>query len=156
MFGKKGPNPKKAAKLEKKGDQYLAKGKFQKAHDCFRKSESLDPTRPGIYEKLHQSFQEIDREWTQEDFEISMEWTMRQQELEHPEIKGVLERFSPEYQAVEQLIQSLMSTFDPETEEETIEKIISYGDAAHRPLIDFLLALKKMSASESVPPTEQP
>lgn len=155
MFGKKGPNPKKAAKLEKKGDRLLAKGKFQKAHQYYRKSEALDQERPEIYQKLHDSFQKIDQEWTQEDFEQDMAWTMRQQELENPEIKGVIERFSPEYQEVEQLIQKLMVPSDEKFEAEIVEQIIAYGDAAHRPMIDFLLTLKKMSL-EPTPPEEGP
>ncbi|MDX1387466.1 MAG: tetratricopeptide repeat protein, partial [bacterium] len=89
MFFNKGPNPNKAAKLEKKADRLVQKGKFQKALKLYRKSESLDPDRPQIYQKLHETFQKIEREWTQEDFELSMTWTMRQQELEHPEIKQV-------------------------------------------------------------------
>ena len=145
MFRDKIPNPRKALRLEKKGDRLHAKGKLDKALQFYEKSEKYDPERPEIYKKLIQTLEELDQEWSQEDFDRSMTWTMRQQELEHPEIKQVHEKFTDEYHAVQKLVQKLMIIPGPEEEVKIISEIISYGEKAHLPVLDFILSIKKVA-----------
>lgn len=156
MWFRKGPNPNKAAKLEKKGDRLAARGKFQKALKFYQKSEVLAPDRPEIYQKLHETFQKIDREWTQEDFEISMTWTMRQQELEHPEVKQVYEKFTPEYQEAQRLFQRLMISQDQEEEARIITEILEFGETGQMAAIDFILSIKKIAQGPPAPEPPEP
>lgn len=151
MLFRKGPNPNKAAKLEKKADRLAAKGEFQKALKFYQKSETLDPDRPEIYQKLHETFQKIDREWTQEDFEISMTWTMRQQELEHPEVKQVYEKFTPEYQEAQRLFQRLLVSQDQDEEARIITEILEFGETGQLAAIDFILSIKKIAQGPPTP-----
>jgi len=145
MFKSKVPNPKKALKLEKKGDLLFNKGKFQKALKKYQKSESLNPDRPEIYKKLTETFNQMDVDWTEEDFNESMTWTIRQQELENPEVRQVYEKFSTEYQAVTKLVQQLMVSPDSNTETKLKDKILTFDKEALLPLLDFLLSIKQLA-----------
>jgi tetratricopeptide (TPR) repeat protein len=156
MLRNKTPNPNKARKLEKKGDELFKKGKFEKALQQYRESEKLDPERAEIYQKLSQTLEKVGREWTQEDFEESMSWTMRQQELEHPEIKWVHEKFTTDYQAVQKLVQQLMLLQDTELEQQIITQILSFEAKATLPLLDFLVSLKTMAHKAPASPVEEP
>lgn len=142
MFFKRSPTE-KAQALEKKGDRLFAKEKFSKAFQTYEKSWEWDSERPSIYPKLIESFEKLDREWTQEDFELTLSWTMRQQELENPEIKHVHEKFTPEYQEVQKLIQQfLVSPTDVESQA-LREKILANHELATSALLDFLQRIKE-------------
>ena len=155
MLRNKIPNPSKARKLEQKGDQLFKKEKFEKALEQYREAEKLDPDRPEIYQKLSLALEKSGREWTQEDFEESMSWTMRQQELEHPELKWVYQKFTTDYQAVQKLVQQLMLLQDQELEQQIISQILSFEDKATLPLLDFLISLKTMAHKPQEPPAEE-
>jgi tetratricopeptide (TPR) repeat protein len=154
MFRRKKLNPNKARKLEQKGDQFFEKGKFEKALDCFRKAEKLDPERPEIYQKLSTTLEKTAREWTQEDFEESMGWTMRQQELENPDIKWVHQKFTVEYQTVQKLLQQLMLMQNPEEEQQVITQILLFEEKAALPVLDFLLSMKNLAHRGAPPPED--
>jgi tetratricopeptide (TPR) repeat protein len=154
MFQSKIPNPSKARKLEQRGDQLFQKDKFEKALHQYRESAKFDPDRPEIYQKLATTLEKTGREWTQEDFEESMGWTMRQQELENPDIKWVHQKFTPEYQAVQKLVQQLMLLENPEAEQPIISQILSFEDKAALPVLDFLLAMKNLAHRDAPPPEE--
>ena len=85
-------------------------------------------------------------EWTENDFEDSMTWTMRQQELENPEILQVYEKFSKEYQEVQKLVQTLMLSAEPQEEGKIIHQILEYREKASLPILHFLLSVKKASS----------
>lgn len=153
MFRDKIPNTKKAQRLEKKGDRCIAKGKIDQALKYYEKSEKYDADRPGIYQKLIDTFEKVEKEWTQEDFDRTMSWTMRQQELEHPEIKQIHEKFTQEYQAVQKLLQKLMITEIPEEEIQIVTEILTFGEKAPQPILDFILSIKKATL---IPPEEKP
>jgi tetratricopeptide (TPR) repeat protein len=151
MFRNKIPNPSKARRLEQKGDRFFEKDKFEKALQCYRDSAKFDPDRSEIYQKLSTTLEKTDKEWTQEDFEESMSWTMRQQELENPDIKWIHQKFSNEYQAVQKLLQQLMLLNNPEDEQGIIIQILNYQEKAALPILDFLLAMKNL-AQHGTPP----
>lgn len=144
MFLKKIPNPKKAKRLETKADQQMMREKWGKALQYYEKSQLYDPENPDIYPKLNLALEKSKETWSQEDFEKSMSWTMKLQELENPQIKSVYEKFSAEYQEIQKLIQQLMLSLTEEEEIKITNQIIAYGDKAHRPILDFLLSIKKL------------
>jgi len=137
---------KKALKHESKGDKYFRKEKFREALEEYRKSELHDPNRVAIYEKLVETHKRFEHEWLEEDFSLSLTWTMRQQELNNPELKWVHQTFTSEYQEIQKLVQGLLVNQDTAMETQIIARIVSFGEKAALPLIHFLLSLKKMSA----------
>src|SRR5262245_51275592 len=114
------PNPapdlKKALKHEAKGDKLASKGKFRQALAEYQKSESYGAERAEIYEKLVDTLNRLENTWSEQDFSDAMAWTMRQQEILHPEMRRVHETFSVEYKEVQKLIQRLMVALGDETE----------------------------------------
>jgi hypothetical protein len=153
MFRSKKPNPSKARKLEQKGDRLFGKNKFAGALQQYRDSAKLDPDRPELYQKLATTLEKTEKEWTQEDFEESLGWTMRQQELENPELKWVHQKFTTEYQAVQKLLQQLMLLENSEAEQQVITQILLFEEKATLPILDFLLAMKNM-AHRGPPPED--
>lgn len=147
-------DPKKALKHESKGDKLAAKGKFRQAIEEYQKSESYDSERPEIYEKLVNTLNRFEHEWNEQDFSNSMTWTMRQQEILHPEMRWVHETFSVEYKEVQKLIQRLMIAMGTEVENKLVNEILNYGEKANLPMLHFLLSLKAVAATP--PPTEGP
>lgn len=146
-------DPKKALKHEEKGDQLAAKENFREALAEYIASESLDPTRPEIYEKLIETHKRFEHEWVEQDFTDSLTWTMRKQELLNPQIRWVHETFTVEYQEVKTLIQGLLAAMDPETEVRYMEKILAHGDKAVLPLLHFALSVKSVAQNAPLPET---
>ena len=155
MFRSKIPNPNKARRLEQKGDKLFGRDQFEKALEYYRKSAKFDPDRAEIYQKLATALEKTEKEWTQEDFEESMSWTMRQQELEHPDIKWVHQKFTIEYQAVQKLLQQLMLLQNPEEEQDLITQILLYEEKAALPILDFLVAMKNIAHRGTPPSSEE-
>ena len=139
-------DPKKALKHESKGDKLAGKGKFREAMGEYQKSESLNPDRVEIYDKLIETQAQVqESEWVEEDFANSMTWTMRRQELQNPHIRLVHETFSLEYREVHQLLQRLMTAPGEDQENTLIEKILQYGERASLPMLHFLLSIKTLA-----------
>lgn len=156
MSREKKSDPKKALKHEAKGDKLGGKGKYRDAIAEYQKSESLNPDRVEIYDKLIDAQAQIaESEWKEEDFANSMSWTMRRQELQNPHIRLVHETFSVEYREVHQLLQRLMSVSGEELESPLIEQILEYGERASLPMLHFLLSIKTL-ARQSDAGGEQP
>lgn len=155
FFNKKNkkPNPKKSESLEKKGDQYLAKNNYKKAIDAYRHANELNPENTLLYQKLLDTQSKLDGEWNENDFIEAMDWTMKKQEIENPNIKNVHESLKPEYQRIKQLIGQML-TSPPELRESLIEKIKNAGAAAVLPLLDTLLVLDEI-ARESMEKKEK-
>ena len=144
-------DPKKAQKHESKGDKLAAKGKFRQAIDEYQKSETLNPDRAEIYEKLVETLNRFEHEWNEQDFSNSMTWTMRHQEILHPEMKLVHQTFSVEYKEVQKLLQRLMLALGPEMESKLVAEILSYGEKANLPMLHFLLSLKAVAGAPPPP-----
>lgn len=156
MFGSKIPNPRRALRLQNKGDKFFQNEKFERALEFYRKSQKWNPERPEIYRKLNSTLEKIDREWSQEDFEESLSWTMRQQELENPELKWVYQKFSVEYQNIHKLLRQLMLINNPEEEQKILVQILEYEEKAALPLLDFLLSMKIAAHKGPEEPAEEP
>jgi tetratricopeptide (TPR) repeat protein len=160
MSEEKKPDHKKALKHETKGDKLFEKEKYREALKEYQKSETFDPNRPEIYEKLIETHGRYQHEWVEQDFSDSLSWTMRRQELQNPQIKWVHETFTPEYQEIQKLIQGLMATMDPERERAMVAKILDFGPKAALPLVHFLLSLKALAQSgppgAEIPAAEPP
>jgi hypothetical protein len=154
-MSEKKPDPKKALKHEAKGDKLFGKEKYREALKEYQKSETFDPSRPEIYEKLIETHGRYQHEWVEQDFSDSLSWTMRRQELQNPQIKWVHETFTPEYQEIQKLIQGLMAAMDPEREGALTTKILDFGPKAVLPLVHFLLSLKALAHS-GLPGAEAP
>ena len=72
------------------------KKKFDKALKYYRESQALSPGNIPIYDKLIQAHEKTGRKWTKTDFALSLEWTMKKQELENPALKKIHERLDPD------------------------------------------------------------
>ncbi len=92
-FRKKNPKE-KASRLLSKGDRLLQKGKAERALKKFRKALSLDSTNPLIYEKLIVAKDLSQENWGADDFTESLEWVMKRQELENPELVYLYDQLS--------------------------------------------------------------
>lgn len=146
MFFKKSntPNPKKAEKLRLKGDKFFAAEKFEKALQTYREAQKADPDNPLIYEKLSSTQSKIEKDWSENDFIESMDWVMRKQEIDNPEIKEVHSTLDPEYIQIKQLIAQMLMT-EPAERHPLLQKIKSYQAKAVQPLLDILISIDALS-----------
>jgi len=138
------PNPKKAEKLQAKGDKFNEAEKFEKALKAYKEAQEADPDNPQIYEKLARTQSQLDGEWDEKDFIESLDWVMKKQEIENPEIKNIYEALSPEYQQIKQLVAQMLMT-EPEQRDPLLAKIKSFKEKAVQPLLDILLSLDALS-----------
>lgn len=132
----------KAERLERDGDRLLAKGKATAALKKYRAVEMRVPDRAAIYAKLIAAHAMATREWGPEDLAESLAWEMRRQEVEHPEIRPIHERLSPEWQTITERIHRLVGTEDETVIRQLTEEIAGFGARAVRPLLDMLVTLK--------------
>jgi tetratricopeptide (TPR) repeat protein len=144
----KRPNPDKAARHEAKGDALLAKGKLVKALKQYRKALEQDPNRTSIYDKLIQTRDQMPGEWKIEDFAESVSWTMQKQEQQHPPIRQVHARFTPEWEAATDLVMKILASPDKETKDELIEKLVAMGEISTRATIGLLLDFTKAAEAK--------
>ncbi len=140
-------DPPKALKHEAKGDKLASKGKVERALKEYRKSESLNPDRSEIYDKLIQTQNQAEGEWSQETFTEMMGWTMRQQELLNPTLEQVYKTLSPDYQEIQKLLQQLMVAEAEEMEQMLVKKILGYGEKSVLPTLHLLLSIKGSAKS---------
>lgn len=139
---------KTATQHEAKGDDLLAKGKPAKALKEYKKSMEEDAKRPGIYDKLIKAHGEISDEWKMEDFAESVTWTMKKQEQEHPPIKQLHARLSPEWKKATELALDVLYAVDEESAAVKAEQLVAMGEIATRALIGFLMDLKHASIAK--------
>lgn len=139
----------RAGQLEADGDRLLARGKATAALKKFRAAEALVTERPELYAKLVQAHQAATAEWTAEDFTTSLGWEMRRQELLHPEVRAAHERLTPEWKAVTERLRQLFVSGDAAHVDQLAEEIATYGAAAVRPLLDFVLLLKTAATPQA-------
>ena len=144
MLGRKTSKFDQALRLEKKGDQFFDRGKFAEAFKYYQRAEALNTERPEIYRKLQETFERLDQDWSEEDFSLSMSWTLRQQQLENPGLIQVYEKFSPEYKMIYATAQRLLVTPPGPLEDELKNELFALGDKATLPLLDLILEIKKI------------
>lgn len=137
-------DPKKAIKLELKGDKLNKAQKFKMALIAYQQALLLNPDNPILYEKMAAAQSQIEGEWSEKEFVDSMDWIMKKQELENPQIKETLETLHPEYQQIKQLIAQMLM-MDPVERDPILLKIKSFKEKSVLPLLDILLALDALS-----------
>lgn len=138
----------KAEKHETKGDAHALKGKHDKAVKEYKKALDLDPENAELLEKLISARDMAPGEWGMQDFADSVGWAMKKQEKEHPSIRQVHARLTPEWKAATGLAVEILSDSNEATRGEKIEKLVSMGEIAARAMIGLLLDIKN-------PPTEE-
>ncbi len=148
MLGKKSSKIDQAFRLEKKGDELMDRGKFTEAFKQYQKAEALNPERSEIYRKLQETFEKLDRDWSEEDFSLSLSWTLRQQQLENPELLQVYEKFTPEYKTIHAMAQRLLVIPSGPIEDELKNEIFAFGDKATLPLLNLILEIKATLSAE--------
>lgn len=133
--------------LVAKGDEYMRKGKPKKALKKYMDAKVLSPDNADIYDRLIKAHEASTKEWDIEDFAKSVSWLMTKQEIEHPKIKMLHERMTPEWKDITDHIAKLI-TASEEDEESLISKICAYGEKAVMPLIEFILYLKNIKGEK--------
>src|SRR3990167_7012164 len=137
MFKK--PNLEKAKKLEKKGDQHREKKEYKKAMKAYRDALEANSENSSIYEKLLEMQSALELDWDEKDFLETMDWTMKKQELENPQIKNLHESLTGEYQKIKRLIAQMIGS-PPDQRDRLIQQIKEFKEKAVLPLLDTLLA----------------
>lgn len=137
--------------MEAKGDRLLKASKAAKATVEYRKALAADPSRPGTYDKLIKAMDSKPGDWGEEEFAESVSLAMRKQEIEHPPIKQVHARLSPEWQEATKLALEILHAADERRAGELVEELVAMGEIASRALIGMLLVLKRAGGSEAPP-----
>lgn len=132
-------------KLVEKGDKYFTQKKYKKALEKYQRANELDPDNKSVYEKMIAAHLEVKDEWTDLDFANSVSWTMKKQELENPSLKRIHARMTPEWDEINSLIKTLLLAGNEEDESQTINHILSHGEKALYPLLEFVLGIKKIN-----------
>lgn len=145
------PHHLEADRLAAEGDQLSADGRHAAALEKYLAAEALEKRCPTLYAKLIATHQAVTTEWTAGDFARSMQWEMRKQELEHPELKAVHERLAPEWGEVTERLRRLIIATDEPTVLALSEEIAAFGEHAVRPLLDFVLLLKSARTADTGP-----
>ncbi len=138
-----GDPKKKSQKLCQKGDKLFKKAKYDKALSKYEAAFALDQDNPEILSKMIEAHDLSNKEWDMEDFTKQVGWTMQQQELDNPRIARLHEKLAPEFEKIFECITRLTNAIDEEAEEKAIDEILSYGDLAVIPLIEFIRSLKR-------------
>ncbi len=141
----KPPNPKKAERHVRKADALLEKGKLEKALKHYRKALAADPDHPDIYDKLLAVQDKLPGDWEMADFAESMSWVMDKQEREHPPIRQIHARLSPEWKQAAEQITRIMIIEDDAARGALIEELVAMGEIATRAAIGLMLDFKKAS-----------
>lgn len=134
----------KALLFEEKGDRFLEKKNYKKALFHFKKSQEFLPDSIGIYDKLIETHKNLESEWSEEDMALSVAWTMKKMELENPKFKRIHAQSEEEWKEVIEKVKQILSSKTEEEETAHIEDIVSYGEKAIYPLIDFILSFKNL------------
>jgi hypothetical protein len=145
----------KAARHESKGDELLAKGKFEKALARYRKALELDPDRPGIFDKLIAARDQAGGDWKMRDFAEFVSWTMQQQAQEHPEVRQLHAQLSPEWQHAMELVARILGS-EGEPASDAVEELVRMGPIATRALLSVLLDLKHAAVAPPEEPVQTP
>lgn len=148
LFNKKNPQE-RAKKHIIKAEKLLKKGKRDKALGHYHQAIEIDPDQKDIYQDLINNFENDPHEdWSEEEFSLFMDSTMKIQEIENPEIKDVHEVLSAEYYEIYKDVQSLFIIPNPEGEKRILERLKAHENKAVLPLLNFILSLKKIGEKQ--------
>lgn len=135
-----------AEKYEKKGDEYLAKKKPEKALKEYQKAFKKDPSLKGLYDKLTKAKDAIPGDWELKDFVESVDWTMKKQETESPRVKQVHARLSPEWTTATKFAIEILGCTDEDRQTKLVENLAGMGEIATRAVIGLLIEFKNKSS----------
>lgn len=133
----------KALALENKGDTLVKKGKITQAIATYQKALQLTPDSLSLVDKLITTHEAKKEKWTEEDFVLHLDLTMKKQEVIDPAFKRYHARHDAECRTIVRLIQKMMVEKTQTKETEIVEEIVACGEKAVYPLVDALLALKQ-------------
>lgn len=136
----------KALVWELKGDRYRERGKLKQAFTSYSAALELWDTRIELYDKLLAIHEEVKDNWTEDDFTVNLDWSLRRAELLHPHLKRVHHRNTPEHKQVKALTTKLLKAQNDDAENDLVEEIAAFGCDAVYPLIDLLLQVKNLGA----------
>lgn len=139
---------KRGSKLILEGDSFFESGNIEAALEKYLAAEALDLKDAELYGKLISTHKKINKEWSSDDFSLSLHWEMRKQEIENPEVKATHERLSPEWQEVTERLRRLLLASDQELVDSLVEEIASFGEASVRPLLDFILLMRGATSQD--------
>lgn len=142
------PKKRKTERHETKGDRLLALGRPAKALKEYKMALKTRPESVQIYDKIMKAHDLTPGKWGVEDFTQSVLWAMKKQELEHPPIKQVHARLSPEWDRATRLAVEIMRTKDKAKVNNLLEDLVAMGETATRALIGMLMDLKDKAESD--------
>jgi tetratricopeptide (TPR) repeat protein len=139
----------KAEKYLLKGDKYLEKGKLEKALAAYKLALEYDPELPGLIDKLIDVRDRIGGDWNLEDFADTVSWTMEKQAQDHPALKQVHARLSPEWKKATELALRILTDPADQSRSDDVEELVRMGEVATRALVSLLLEIKQAASPES-------
>ncbi|MBN1282233.1 MAG: tetratricopeptide repeat protein [Proteobacteria bacterium] len=147
----KKPNPEKALKHAAKGDSHFQKGRYDRALKEYRRAEEIDPSLPGIYDKLNQAHDRQGSEWKMDDFARSVSWTMEGQAQRSPPIRQVHAMLTPEWREASEIAYRILAARGQEDVSADVERLVGMGEVATRALIGVLLEIRQKFEAPAEP-----
>lgn len=139
------PSRERALRHESKGDELAASGRHEKALQEYRKALECDPGNSALYDKLISTRDALPGEWDDADFAESVSWAMKKQEQEHPAIRQVHARLSPEWEKATTLALTILNEPDDQRCAELTETLVGMGEIATRAIVGLLADLRRVS-----------
>jgi len=144
---KKKSHQNKGKRAVLKGDALMAAGQPKKAVVSYRKALDTDPSNKALYDKLLMAIDKLPGEWGLEEFAESLSLEMQKQEIDHPPMKQVHAKLSPEWKKATGLALEIMNLSEHAVVEKKIEELVEMGEIATRALVGLLLSMKEASSS---------
>lgn len=138
---------KQAKKFEAKGDLLSKKEKFTEALRAYEKAVSYDPNNVSLYDKLIEAHSQSTEEWNMEEFTRELSWAMEREAINNPRLSRLHEKLSPEFKVIYDLIIRLAVAGSEEEEELIIDEILTHGEKAVVPMLEFIRTLKAQQES---------
>lgn len=85
-----------------------------------------------------------EEKWSEKDFVEDLDTIMKEQELNNPKLKRVHAKLDPSFKETVNLITQLLMNQDEDIENHLVQKILDLGNKALYPLIETVLAFKKL------------
>ena len=136
---------KQAVKLIKNGLTYLKKKKYRQAVKEFQQALKLLGPNREVYALMVEALNQYNQEWGQEEFALSLDCTMKLQELDNPAIQLLHQTLTPEYQEIYRLAERLFLAPEETREQNLLAEILVKKEQAVLPLANFILSLKKIA-----------
>ena len=139
----------RAKRLEAKGDKLAARGLHAQALKHYRKALAFDPERTALFDKLVAEQDAMPGDWQLEDFVESVSCVMKKQEQDHPPIRQVHAKLSPEWTDASELLLKIMTSTDSDQTAQWVEDLVAMGEVGTRAAVQLLVDMK--TASEDDP-----